>query len=121
VAHVIVADASVLIAWLDDGDEHHAAAIEVLAGVERFIVAALTLAEVLAHPARHSRDAQVLTRLETIGMLVSTLAIDSRSLAQLRATTGLSMPDCVVLACARDHDLDIATCELSRPRFPLSP
>jgi len=108
VAGVIVADASVLIAWLDAHDPHHAAAIDVLSQVERFVVDPLTLAEVLVHPARHGRDGDVITRLEAIGMILSTLPIDPRALAQLRATTRLKMPDCIVLACAQAHDLQIA-------------
>ena len=106
---MIVADASVLIAWLDDHDVHHGAAIEVLSAVDRFVVDPLTLAEVLVHPARHGHDGDVITRLEAIGMIVSTLPLDPRSLAHLRVTSGLRMPDCVVLACAQAHGLPVAT------------
>ena len=46
-AELIVVDASVLIAWLDERDVHHEEAIDTLASVERFVVHPLTLAEVL--------------------------------------------------------------------------
>lgn len=104
-----VVDASVLIAWLDDRDTQHRAAIEVLTAVERFVVHPLTLAEVLVHPARHDREGQVVARLEAIGMVVSTLPVDPVALARLMAVTGLKMPDCVVLACAVGHGAGVAT------------
>lgn len=106
---MIVVDASVLIGWLDDHDAHHVDAIEVLASVERFVVHPLTLAEVLVHPARGGREGEVLTRLEAIGMVVSGQPLDPVELARLRAETRLKMPDCVVLACARSHDMAVAT------------
>ena len=106
---MIVVDASVLIAWLDDRDAHHRAAIDILAGVDSFIVHPLTLAEVLVHPARHQRDGKVLTRLEAIGMTVSSDPLDPVALAHLRAGSRLRMPDCVVLACAEMHGLPVAT------------
>ena len=68
---MIVADASVLIGWLDDHDVHHGAAIDVLASVDRFVVHPLTLAEVLVHPGRGGREDDVVARLEAIGMMVS--------------------------------------------------
>jgi predicted nucleic acid-binding protein len=109
VAELIVADASVLIGWLDDRDPHHDAAIEVLASVDRFVVHPLTLAEVLVHPARSGREVDVLARLEAIGMVVSSHPIDPVALARLRASTTLKMPDCVVLACSREHGTALAT------------
>lgn len=108
-ARVILVDASVLIAWLDERDAHHEAAIDMLASVERFLVHPLTLAEVLVHPARQGREGEVLTRLQAIGMVVSTLPIDPVDLAKVRAATGLRMPDCVVLASARVHQLSVAS------------
>ena len=110
---MIVVDASVLIGWLDERDAHHAAALDVLASVERFVVHPLTLAEVLVHPARAGREAGVLARLDAIGMIESNRPIDAIALARLRATTGLKMPDCVVLACAAAHELDVASFDVA--------
>ena len=108
-AELIVADASVLIAWLDDRDAHHREAIDVLTSVDGFVVHPLTLAEVLVHPARTGRDADVTTRLEAIGMIVSTQPIDPAGVARTRVATKLKMPDCVVLACAAAHGVGVAT------------
>ncbi|MEZ5273760.1 MAG: PIN domain-containing protein [Ilumatobacteraceae bacterium] len=108
-APLIVADASVLIGWLDDRDPHHQEAIDVLAAVERFIVHPLTLAEVLVHPARTGREGEVVSSLEAIGMVLSTQPMDPVGLARLRVASRLKMPDCVVLWCARAHGADVAT------------
>lgn len=108
-AELIVVDASVVIAWLDDRDAQHERAIEVLASVDRFLMHPLTLAEVLVHPARHHREGEIVARLEVIGMVVSGLPLDPVWLARIRARTRLKMPDCVVLACAWAHDVRLAS------------
>jgi predicted nucleic acid-binding protein len=109
VAELIVVDASVLIGWLDDRDAHHLEAIDVLSSVERFIAHPLTLADVLVHPARSGCESDVVARLEAIGMMVSSRALDPVGLARLRVATRSKMPDCVVLACAQAHGLGVAT------------
>ena len=108
-AELIVVDASVLIAWLDERDAHHADAIDVLASVDRFVVHPLTLAEVLVYPEREGRGSDVVSRLEAIGLIVSSRPLDPLGLAQIRASTRLKMPDCVVLACAATHRAAVAT------------
>jgi predicted nucleic acid-binding protein len=109
VADLIVVDASVLIGWLDDRDAQHRDAIDVLASVPRFVVHPLSLAEVLVHPARSGREDDVVARLDAIGMTVSREPIDPVGLARLRAATKLKMRDCVVLACALAHGVELAT------------
>ncbi len=52
---------------------------------------------------------EALARLETIGLVVSGQPLDPVELARLRAETRLKMPDCVVLAYARSHDVAVAT------------
>ena len=108
-AGMIVVDASVLIAFLDHTDKHHADAIELLAEVQRFVVHPVTLAEVLVHPVRVGAEDDVLARLSAIGMTVSPLPIDPVDFARVRVRTGLKMPDCVVLVCASAHGSGIAT------------
>ena len=108
-AGLVVVDASVLIAFLDHTDRHHAAAIELLSGVQRFMVHPLTLAEVLVHPVRAGVEDDVLARLSAIGMIVSPLSVDPVSLARVRVRSGLKMPDCVVLSCAGAHGSEVAT------------
>lgn len=108
---MIVLDASVLIAYLDRDDGHHVAAEALLAGAidDDFGANPLTLAEVLIVPIRDGRlEAHtVLRQLE-----VDELPFPSNTavrLAQLRATTGLKMPDCCVLLAAEDADATVAS------------
>ena len=108
-AGLIVVDASVLIAFLDHSDQHHAAAIELLAEVQRFVVHPLTLAEVMVHPVRAGVEDDVLARLSAIGMIVSPLSVDPVELARVRVRSGLKMPDCVVLTSADAYGSEIAT------------
>jgi predicted nucleic acid-binding protein len=111
VAAVIVLDASILIAYLDNNDRHHAAAEALL---ERAIeddlgVNPLTLAEVLVVPAREARLDPVRSVLRDLE--VQELAFPAETavrLAQLRASTGLKMPDCCVLLAAADNAARIA-------------
>jgi len=112
VAGVIVFDASVLIAYLDGTDEHHSAAELLLAHAvdEEFGASPLTLAEVLVVPARDCR-------LEAVQSALRHLEIDelpfphgaAARLAQLRAATGLKMPDCCVLLVAEDAGATLAS------------
>lgn len=102
-AGVIVLDASVLIAYLDADDAHHGAAQVLLAEAieEECGANPLTLAEVLVVPAR-------LGRLEAAQLVLDELEVSELAfppdtavrLAQLRAETGLRMPDCCVLLSA---------------------
>lgn len=108
-AELIVVDASVLIGWLDDRDAHHRDAIDALASVDGFVVHPLTLGEVLVHPARRGREAEVVARLDAIGMQVSDRPLDPVALARTRVSTGLKMPDCVVIVCATQHGVAVAT------------
>jgi predicted nucleic acid-binding protein len=67
-ARVIVLDASVLIAFLDGDDKHHAAAEQLLTRAidEDLAVNSLTLAEVLVVPARDGRVDRVLAALQAL-------------------------------------------------------
>jgi predicted nucleic acid-binding protein len=109
---VIVLDASVLIAYLDSEDAHHARADTLLAQEidDDFGASSLTLAEVLVMPARERRlDAarEVLADLD-----VHELAFPADSavkLALLRASTSLKMPDCCVLLAAEEVHARVAS------------
>lgn len=62
-----VVDASVVIAYLDDLDVHHAEAIRVIAEAGAgLMMHPITIAEVLARPARVGRAADVWTELAAI-------------------------------------------------------
>jgi len=91
VAHVIVLDASVLIAYLDGEDDHHAAAETLLAQAIDDDLAAnsLTLAEVLVVPVRDGRLDQTLAALRDLEIQELPFPADTAvRLAQLRATAG---------------------------------
>jgi predicted nucleic acid-binding protein len=103
---VIVLDASVLIAHLDGGDQHHAGAQSLLqaSGEETLGASAITLAETLVSPARANRleDAEAALQRLGVGELALGESTPSR-LAKLRAEVGLKLPDCCVLLAAQEH------------------
>lgn len=108
---MIVLDASVIIAYLDSEDHHHARAEALLAREidEDFGADSLTLAEVLVAPARENRLAAVRTILAELEVQELPFPEDTAvRLAQLRAATGLKMPDCCVLLAAEQHDAPLA-------------
>lgn len=109
---MIVLDASVLIGFLDGRDRHHAAARALLEGSGSIPLGAsgITLAETLVHPARAMRldDAQEV--LERLGVAELGLGAGApRRLAELRASSGLKLPDCCVVLAAQEHEGTIAT------------
>jgi len=109
---MIVLDASVLIAYLDADDSHHAAAETLLVReiADDFAANPLTLAEVLVVPARDGRLDPVLSVLRDVGVEPLAFSADTAvRLAQLRAATGLRMPDCCVLLTAEDAGARVAS------------
>jgi predicted nucleic acid-binding protein len=106
---VIVLDASVLIAHLDDTDVHHRRSVQTLLAVaDRPLGAStVTLAEVLIRPARADRLADAVSVLATIGVRELPLGADGAvRLAELRARTALKLPDCCVLLASLDVAAD---------------
>jgi predicted nucleic acid-binding protein len=102
---VIVVDASVLIAHLDERDALHARAGDALlaAADRRLGGSPITLAEVLVGPAR--RDRLDAARAAVAELDVEEIALGEDApvrLAALRAGSGLKMPDCCVLLAAQD-------------------
>lgn len=100
---MIVPDANVIIAYLDGENVHHQRAEELLAREidDDFGANSLTLAEVFVVPARENRLDAVRTILRDLE--VQELPFPGNTavqLAQLRAETGLKMPDCCVLLAA---------------------
>ena len=109
---MIVLDASVVIALLDPNDRHHLRATDLLAehAAEGFQMHQLTLAEVLVGAVRAGRGTQRFNDLMSLGVVAHEPdANEPLILAELRATTRLSMPDCCVLAVARQETLPLAT------------
>lgn len=109
---MIVFDASVLIAYLDGADDHHAEAELLLARAvdDEFGASPLTLAEVLVVPARDGRLDAVLSALRHLEISELPFPTETAArLAQLRAATGLKMPDCCVLLAAEDAGATLAS------------
>ena len=100
---MIVLDASVIIAYLDADDAHHARAEDLLAreAGDEFGASTLTLAEVLVAPGREKRLEEAQAVLHDLEVHEQPFAQDTGvRLAQLRASTGAKMPDCCVLLAA---------------------
>ena len=102
---MIVVDASVLIAHLDEHDALHARAVDELleAADQRLGCSPITLAEVLVGPAR--RDRLAAARAAVAELEVEEIPLGEEApvrLAALRAESGLRMPDCCVLLAAQD-------------------
>lgn len=100
---MIVLDACVLIAHLAGGDAHHEWATRLLSSLagKSKAISVLTRAEVLVAPARAGRRRAA---EDILDRLVHRYPRDSSDaggqLAELRANTGLHMPDCCVLLTA---------------------
>lgn len=109
---MIVLDASVVIASLNPSDLHHLRATQILEehSTADFLMHQITLAEVLVDAVRIGRGAQLFDDLMSLGVVAHDPgANEPLILAELRATTGLRMPDCCVLAVARQETLPLAT------------
>ena len=107
---MIVLDASLLIAYLSTSDPHHQGSLTILAehAAEPLATPALTLAETLVGPARAGRATDVLEALSTLELTVIQ-DVEPATLAALRASSGLRMPDAVVLHTALRHTAALAT------------
>ena len=109
---MIALDASVIIALLNPGDAHHSRAASLMGSQasDGFLVHAITLAEVLVGAVRSGRGAQRQAELSAIGVAIAgNNADEPLFLAELRAATGLPMPDCCVLSVALRAESAIAT------------
>ncbi|MDA8148651.1 MAG: type II toxin-antitoxin system VapC family toxin [Actinomycetota bacterium] len=97
---MITLDASVVVAHLSPRDPNHQAASAFLekALAEDFLMHSLNLAEVLVGGARAGRGQEMLDDLLAIGIRVAERPDDEAlRLANLRASSGLKLPDCCAL------------------------
>lgn len=109
---MIALDASVLIAHLNPADRHHQAATAILlAGASgQMLVHTMTMAEVLVGGVRIGRGASMYDDLRAAGIAVAPHDDgEPLRLAELRATSGLKLPDCCVLDVAIHHHVSLAT------------
>ncbi len=101
---MILVDASVLIAHLDEDDAQHERAVECLLewAEQPLACSPITLAEVLVGPARQGRLDRARDALARLGIDEVPLPVDAPArLASLRAETQLKLPDCCVLLAAQ--------------------
>lgn len=109
---MIVLDAGVLIAHLDERDAHHERAKQLLSETdgEPLGASTISLAETCVAPARAGRLADATEALERLGIAELPLGDGaSRRLAQLRTDTGRKLPDCCVLLAALERRATVAS------------
>ncbi len=109
---MIVFDAGVLIAHLSTDDKFHAAAETFLDEHEEFefVVHNLTVDECLVHAAAHGRTTTVLSALERLTFVQADLTrAETVGIAEVRAATGLRMPDAIVLHTAETTGRELVT------------
>jgi predicted nucleic acid-binding protein len=109
---VIILDANVLIAFLDDTDAHHSATLVLLERrfAEGFASSVLTVAEALVHPTRANRQDAALSALNRIGVRIMAIEpADAAALARVRSSYKLRMPDAVALHAALKAGAELAT------------
>jgi predicted nucleic acid-binding protein len=111
-AGVIILDANVLIGFLDADDPHHAASVDLLERrfVDGFGSSVLTVAEALVHPTRVDRQDAAMASLLSIGVrVIELVSSDAASLAGVRNTYRLRMPDAVALHTALSTASELAS------------
>ncbi len=109
---MIALDASVLIAYLNPVDAHHQAATRILlTGTPgEMLVHTITMAEVLVGGVRIGQGTAMRDDLRAAGIAVAPHDDgESLRLAELRAASGLKLPDCCVLDIALQHRANLAT------------
>ncbi len=109
---MIVLDASVLIAHLDERDAHHLLATERLLGAadEPFGASPITLAEILVAPTRAGRQADAHAALQILAVAEIPLPLNAAPrLAALRVETSLKLPDCCVLLAGQESAGSVLT------------
>lgn len=109
---MMVLDASILIAHLDGKDPHHEEASRLLiaSAGEPLAASPITLAEVLVGPVRSGLMDRAMAALRELDVARIDLGEDApQRLAELRASTGLKLPDCCVLLTAEQVQGAIAT------------
>lgn len=111
-AGLVVLDASAIIALFDQSDPHHDWAMEMLRDTSSLdlATAALTYAESLVQPSRAGKQARYESAFRSLGVVVYPLEPEQATLlAELRAKTGLKMPDAVVLQLTLQLKAELAT------------
>lgn len=99
-AGVMVLDASVLIALHNSQDPYHDWSLAVFHQTLelQWQMPVLTLAEALVHPIKAGKGEEFQRNIAGLGLVIQDIpATAASSIAKLRVSTALRMPDCVVL------------------------
>ena len=106
---MIVLDPSVLIAFADPANASHQDAKRIMTTTEALAVTALTGAEILVSPSREQqfewRDLFHALAVEVVPITEN----DMRTIANMRRTSDLKMPDALVLWAAKERKAGVAT------------
>lgn len=118
---MIVLDASAMIAVMDGHDAHHASAMQIMERAKDsdrvLAMHPVTLAEVLAGVVGTKQEADTLAVLDSNQLQVEPFRRASAiSVARLRASTGLKLPDACVLSAAVTREASIATFDVRLAR-----
>jgi predicted nucleic acid-binding protein len=113
-ARLVLLDASMVIALWQDYDAHHEWGLWQLGefAADDLVMPSLTLTEALVHPAQAGQGEALLASIETLR--IGVLPFDGSSalsLATTRASTGLKLPDALVLHEAGRVGAALATCD----------
>lgn len=111
---MILLDANVLVAFLTRDDKFHERVLRFFdkRAPDQFAVSALTLAESLVHPVRHGRVEEARRALNALGLnTLGVVADDALPLARIRESTGLRLPDAIVLHSAERAGAELATAD----------
>jgi predicted nucleic acid-binding protein len=103
VAGLIVLDANVIIAYLDQRDLHYDAAVELLEehAAGGFASSVLSVAEATVHPTKLGAQDLATRKIDDLDLEILPLdEEDVLELARIRSQYGLKMPDAVVLHAA---------------------
>ena len=111
---MITLDAGILIALFNAKDAHHEAAMKLLDAATRrddlLYMNPLSQAEVLVKAAQQGSEKIYYEKIVSIGVVTLAAPTDTGVwLAQLRARTGLKLPDCAVILTAQQSGSKIAT------------
>lgn len=116
---MIVLDAGVLIGHLQVDDPFHDAATGFLEENEELEwgASAMTVAECLVHAIRGGNGVGMLGSIDRLNILQWEVApADALGLAEVRATSGLKMPDAIVLYTALVHGAELVTTDQTLAR-----
>lgn len=108
----VVLDASVLIALVNSDDAHHEWAVSFLLDTveEDLCISTLSLAEALIYPTKAGRASEFQTSIAGLDLNIAPISADSAAeLAEVRVTSGLKMPDAVMLHLALSRKAALAT------------